>query len=541
MVALWMQAALLALLCLGSFARGLSGGFVLDDKYSILRHSVVQGTAPLTEAFRRTFWDEPLGANPPSFRPLTTLSFALDHRLFGQSAAAFHASSLLWYVALVLLGWAFARRCMPRRAALLAMAFFAVMPVHVEVVSSLVGRADTLGALLSLLALLALSPAVVECKTISYGRLVLAALAFSAAMLCKESVVVLPIIVALFVEYRRRGSEASLSFLRAHVPSLVMFATLGVYAVLRYRLQPSIFAFTAPDDVLVGAGLWEKAGYGLELLARYTRLVVAPTGLCTDRKFAEVFRPTEPSLTMAVGAGLLGLGGYVSWRTYRSGGFPFVPAAVLAWLLVSGLVVAIPESMADRFLLLPTLFLCFSLGPALLSLWTRGKVHAPCSWLRWASRGPCRASRHKPGMMKALCWLTPCKSVPTRSTTISATRSTSRSGEKPPRRCGIMRSSPRLEMHFPTRGPTRPGKRNNPCRSTNACTRCRARRARATCCDVALCSKDGHLGRAAGGRLRGLESATRGHYGSPNSRVFSSKVKSSPNRPQRTRVSKSAS
>jgi hypothetical protein len=376
MAALWIQAALLALLCLGSFARGLSGGFVLDDKHSILRHSVVRGTAPLTEAFRRTFWDEPLGANPPSFRPLTTLSFALDHRLFGLSASAFHVSSLLWYIALVLAGWAFARRCMPPRAALLAMAFFAVMPVHVEGVSSLVGRADTLGALLSLLALLALSPAVVEGKTTSYGRLVLAALAFSAAMSCKEGVVVLPIIVALFVEYRRRGSEASMSFLRAHVPSVVTFATLGAYAVLRFRLQPSIFAFTAPDDVLVGAGLWEKAGYGLELLARYTRLVVAPTGLCTGRKFAEVFRPTEPSLTMAVGAGLLGFGGYVSWRAYRSGGFPFVPAAIFSWLLVSGLVVAMPESMADRFLLLPTLFLCFSLGPALLSLWTRGKVHA---------------------------------------------------------------------------------------------------------------------------------------------------------------------
>jgi hypothetical protein len=93
-----MQALLLSLLCLESFAGGLSGGFVLDDKHAILEHPVVQGTAPLAEAFRRTFWGEPFSAPTPSFRPLTTLSFALDHRLFGPSAVAFHVS---WHYAVV--------------------------------------------------------------------------------------------------------------------------------------------------------------------------------------------------------------------------------------------------------------------------------------------------------------------------------------------------------------------------------------------------------------------------------------------------------
>ena len=33
-----------------------------------------------------------------------------------------------------------------------------------------------------------------------------------------------------------------------------------------------------------------------------------------------------------------------------------------------------PESMADRFLLLPSLFLCLAIGPALTSFWRRGRV-----------------------------------------------------------------------------------------------------------------------------------------------------------------------
>jgi protein O-mannosyl-transferase len=369
----WTQPALLGLLCVATFSAGLTGGFVLDDNLAILHHPVVDGAAPLVEAFRRNFWGDPLGTDPPSFRPLTTLSFALDHRLFGESALAFHVTSLLWYIGMVLAGWSLGRRCLGPWAAFLAMAFFAVMPVHVENVSSLVGRADTMGVLLSLLALLVLSPTLVEDKATTLWRLLLAALFFVAAMLCKESMAVLPVIVALFVAYRRR-SDIPLSPIRAHVPSLVMFAVLGAYVVFRIRVEPATFSYVAPDDVLVGAHVWQKAGYGLELLARYMGLVVAPTDLCTGRKFAEVFRPAHVSWAMVAGAGLLGLAAFVSWRTHRKGAFPFVPAAFVAWLLVTGLIVAIPESMADRFLLLPSLFLCFSVGPALLSLWRKGRV-----------------------------------------------------------------------------------------------------------------------------------------------------------------------
>src|SRR3954468_17025151 len=88
----WAPGVLLGMLCLGAFAAGIRGGFVLDDAYAIVGHPVVQGTAPLLAAFRLSFWGESLSSIPPSYRPLATLSFALDHRLFGGSAVAFHVS-----------------------------------------------------------------------------------------------------------------------------------------------------------------------------------------------------------------------------------------------------------------------------------------------------------------------------------------------------------------------------------------------------------------------------------------------------------------
>jgi hypothetical protein len=368
----WAPGVALGLLGFGAFASGIRGGFVLDDAYAIVGHPVVQGTAPLLDAFRLSFWGEALSSAPPSYRPLATLSFALDHRLFGGSALAFHASSLLWYVALVLVAWTFARRFMSGWAAGLAVAFFAVMPAHAENVASLVGRADTLAVLLSLLALLVLSPTIVDGRPTPGRRVSLGVLAFAAGLLCKESVAVLPIVVGLFAESRRRALDPPLSRLRLHVPTAALLAVLMAYLTLRLKIQPSALSYTAPTDVLAGAGLWQKAAYGVELLARYARLLAVPVDLCTGRTFAEVSRPAGVSATLLVGGGLLALAGHASWSAYRRGGFPFVAAALLAWLLVTGLIFAMPESMADRFLIFPSLFICLAAAPWLVAAWKRG-------------------------------------------------------------------------------------------------------------------------------------------------------------------------
>jgi len=368
----WGQRLLLAMLSVAAFAAGITGDFVFDDKNAIVGHPVVQGIAPLFDAFKLSFWGESLSSIPPSYRPVATLSFAIDHRLFGGGPLAFHLTSLLCHVALVLAGWTFARRCLPPAAAWLAMAFFAVMPTHAETAVSLVGRADTLAALFSVLALLALSPTVVDGEVTPWPRLLLAMLTFAAGLLCKESVAVLPVIVGLFAEHRRRRADRPPSRSRLHAPTTALLLVLAAYLMFRLKLQPGAFSYVAPTDVVAGTAWWVKAAYGIELLARYARLVVVPVGLCTGRTYAEVARPAGVSPALLIGAALFAVAGWAAWRSYRRGGFPFVAAAVVAWTVVAGVIFAMPESMADRFLLLPSFFICLALGPWLLLAWQRG-------------------------------------------------------------------------------------------------------------------------------------------------------------------------
>ncbi len=132
---------------------GLPGGFVLDDVRAITTHAGVNGQGPLSLVFTRTFWGDALGTPPASWRPLTTLTFALDARLFGLSPGPMHLVSLGWFLALLTVAHRFARDRTSPAAALLAACLFAAMPLHVENVASLVGRADVLALLFGLVAL----------------------------------------------------------------------------------------------------------------------------------------------------------------------------------------------------------------------------------------------------------------------------------------------------------------------------------------------------------------------------------------------------
>ncbi len=79
-----------------------------------------------------------------------------------------------------------------------------------------------------------------------------------------------------------------------------------------------------------------------------------------------------------------------------------MPAALVSWFVVSGLVLAMPESMADSIrAFLPSLFLCLAIGPAMLSLW-RWRDWRSKSAARWVS--PSSRVVQPPGARLARQW-----------------------------------------------------------------------------------------------------------------------------------------
>ena len=125
------------------YAPGLEYDFVFDDFALVKNNPAVQSLAQAAQAT----------VQGVAYRPLRTLSYALDHALGGMDPFVFHLSNLVWFALLLVAAWRVLRAAgLGDGAALAALGLFAVHPVHVDAVTYISGRRDLLSALFVLVA-----------------------------------------------------------------------------------------------------------------------------------------------------------------------------------------------------------------------------------------------------------------------------------------------------------------------------------------------------------------------------------------------------
>jgi hypothetical protein len=93
------------------------------------------------------WWSDPelrLGA----LRPLTSLAFALDVRVFGPNPVAMHVHSMAWWVATMVAAFVAVRRHVTTRVALVALALYALDDAHAYPVTWIANRSALISAAL---------------------------------------------------------------------------------------------------------------------------------------------------------------------------------------------------------------------------------------------------------------------------------------------------------------------------------------------------------------------------------------------------------
>jgi tetratricopeptide (TPR) repeat protein len=145
---------LVAVACV--YASALRAPFFRDDHMLVLEDPRVQEPRSALEHFGRAYWAGPAGpVHSAYYRPLVTLSFALDWRLGGGRAAPFHATNVALHLVVCALVFALARRGgATASAAALGAALFGLMPRLTEAVTWISGRTDLLAGGAALAALL---------------------------------------------------------------------------------------------------------------------------------------------------------------------------------------------------------------------------------------------------------------------------------------------------------------------------------------------------------------------------------------------------
>ncbi len=202
------SALLLAGACLLSYANGLTGAFVYDDKAIVRDNPRIRSWQHVDEILTTQYFGGKRGTGT-AYRPALLLSYAVQWWIHGANPVAFHVVNLLLHVLVTLLYARLLLRIdLPPPAAIGAALLFAVHPIHVEAVTSVVGRGETQAAAL-VFGFLLLSLDSVDRIGRRRLALVAALVCYLLANLTKESAAVAPALLFLLLAWRADGGLAA--------------------------------------------------------------------------------------------------------------------------------------------------------------------------------------------------------------------------------------------------------------------------------------------------------------------------------------------
>ena len=360
-------ALLLAGACVLSYANGLTGAFVYDDKAIVRDNPRIRSPQRLDEIFTTQYFGGKQGTGT-AYRPALLVSFAIQWWIHGGDPVPFHAVNLLFHVLVTfLLARLLLRIDLPPPTAIGAALLFAAHPIHAEAVTSIVGRGETQAAAL-VLGFLLLSLRGVEGRGSRRLALVGALVLYLLANLTKESAAVAPALLFLLLAWRAEGgpgARVSAALRRGLPVYLGAAAILG--AVFRLRalvlggaIKASGTGFFEVENPLAPLAPWSRAANACAMFFRYLWRMALPLRLSSDESAwsIRILTPRDvlfwaaPALLVAlVGAALVRLPS----RSAAALGFLFL---CIASLPTSNLLFPTGTIFAERLAYLPSAGFC---------------------------------------------------------------------------------------------------------------------------------------------------------------------------------------
>ncbi len=336
------------------YARSLDGRFVYDDHHFVENNPAV---ASLSSPGR--FFSDPstqsdnAGLNSDVYRPLATLSYALDYAAAGLTPGYYRAVNILLHGVNALLLFLLAGLLgLEAPYAALAAGFFALFPPSVEAVAWVSGRSGVLSCTFILLSL-------IWFVKYSLGRggkfLVLSSLAGAAALFTREISAALPLLalsyLLVFGARPRRFLDAALFLgLPAALFVLLRFELLG-------KLQQT------PQPALSALGLFSLP---LLIFAKYLDVLAWPFHMLVN--YSDLMELRLHALAFYLPFALLAFLLYCAlvWALLRRG--RRAEAWGLLWFFIALLpvlnIVSIATFMAERLLYLPSAGAALALAAA---------------------------------------------------------------------------------------------------------------------------------------------------------------------------------
>ncbi|MDB5320729.1 MAG: Tetratricopeptide 2 repeat protein [Phycisphaerales bacterium] len=363
----WLPAALSAALAMLLYAHTLGGTWIYDDLFHARDDPRLADVRLWGQYLTDSYM--PSGVDR-LWRPLVSLSYAVQWKLTGDRAWPFHAVNILLHAGASALVAELARRLTGKRSvALVAGLFFAAHPLHVEGVAYIVGRAESACAVGSLGALVLLM------RPLTVRRVMAVYACFLVALLSKEQGLLLPAMMLALWPLRRRLIEPMLSeaSTRRGLVLIVLF-TLAGYIVYREHILPWYWDASLLDyatQPMTHSGLRDRVLIPFALLGRAVALLVLPLKLSPEYGLAVITARQDLAdiyLYLGILSSIAVLGG--AWIAYRRRAWTMLFllfCAALTYFMVAN-VKLIGVVFAERLLYLPSAFVLILLAMALSRL-----------------------------------------------------------------------------------------------------------------------------------------------------------------------------
>ncbi len=338
----------------------LGGAFIWDDKTLIEDNALITGPFSWGRVFGAELYE---GGRANYYRPLLTLSLVLNGIFSRRDPFGYHLGNLLLHFFVGCLAYLFLRRLTGRSfLSFAAVLIFLVHPVHGQVVSYISGRADSLVALFIFLSLLLYARPGAAARAGSV-------LCFILCLLAKESAIIFPVVLA---GWEACVAPAPKGRLRRLMP---FFAAGAGYAVLRMTAW----------NFAVGHPILSKAGFAVFEIGPLARLFLfgkslliylgsffMPVGLHMERLLLHETVGPASWLGVGLATAVIVLSSFVLRKGVSSRRWAlFFVFWFFVWLLPQSAFV-FPKIMAEHFLYLPALALCFFLASLLDRLRHKG-------------------------------------------------------------------------------------------------------------------------------------------------------------------------
>jgi len=374
---------LLACLLLLSFLvymNSIPNGFVYDDHSQIERNPYVHSFHYIGKIFGSSLLaQQGKQAAPNFYRPMQNFEFLLCYKLFGLFPYGFHLINVLLNCVVLWLVYAVSAELFSSEPfALIASAFFALHPVHTEVVAWVDAVADLEVSIFYLLSFWLFLRLDKENARRVTGIYIAMCVSFLFALWSKEPAMTLPVLATIF-EHFYRSDRAQTSWRQKLHRYAGLWVTAAIYLVVRTLSVGRLSPAALHADIT-----WRETIFtSLALIGHYAAMLFRPTPLVVFYSFRKSVSFSDAQVLLGLAVLLAAAIAFVPlWRRARLYTFAILwiflilaPVLDAKWMAAT--------VFAERYLYLPSVGFAWLVAGASLWFWRATEVRMRA--LRWAA------------------------------------------------------------------------------------------------------------------------------------------------------------